>query len=855
MGDFDLCSIGVEKTGDELSKVGDDVTYTVTIENTGVVTLYKQSIIDSLVGDLTNGLNAAIVSSNCGVSLLPSGSCSIEYSYNVPETATDPLENTVLVTYNSNDALTGDQVNGNSSWSVNLFQPTVDVQKTGDMLSKVGDEVTYTFTITNTSSWDTPNLMLDSTDGVVDDLLGNLTANAVTALCDELAPQSEDGLVAGESCTFDVDYTVQEGDDDPLDNRVDVLYHPDGFPNPITDFDTHSVNLFQPSVDVQKTGDTLSKVDDEVTYTFTITNTSSWDTPKLMLDLTNGVVDDVLGNLTADAVADDCGELLPETSEGAGDEESCTFTKGYTVQEDDDDPLVNRVDVLYQPEGFTNPITDFDTHSVNLFQPDISVTKECTDLSKIGDPVDCTVTITNDSSDDSPDLVFDSISDTVQGDLTAAANYTSSTCGASFAWDESCTIIYSYNVPGDATDPYPNTVTVETYPSGFTNDIDAQASDSVNLFQPDISVTKECTDLSKIGDPVDCTVTITNDSSDDSLDLVFDSISDTVQGDLTDAANYTSSTCGASFAWDESCTIIYSYNVPGDATDPYPNTVTVETHPSGFTNDIDAQASDSVNLFQPDYTLTCETPSEFYTVGDIIPFTYYFTSTGSTDTPPFVLKSHNFTVGGVTQSITPPDPWTGSSTVTYNHTVVNTDPSPLIAALATTYGFSGLSNELPRDASCSVVVKYGCMLSPGFWGGGEGRQKWDQTADPIATRAGFTTVTPFPWVDLVEFPGGLTYLEVLGLPTRGDVTIQLSFKYIAARLNVALADELSLPVQAGLEDLLDDIDLYFAVYPVGSKPTGAAKEAGKALLNSLNTVFSDVSEEFCPNTGTIPEAP
>ena len=250
MGDFDLCSIGVEKTGDELSKVGDDVTYTVTIENTGVVTLYKQSIIDSLVGDLSNGLNAAIVSSNCGVSLLPSGSCSIEYSYNVPETATDPLENTVLVTYNSNDALTGDQVNGNSSWSVNLFQPTVDVQKTGDMLSKVGDEVTYTFTITNTSSWDTPNLMLDSTDGVVDDLLGNLTANAVTALCDELAPQSEDGLVAGESCTFDVDYTVQEGDDDPLENRVDVLYQPEGFPNPITDFDTHSVNLFQPDMDV-----------------------------------------------------------------------------------------------------------------------------------------------------------------------------------------------------------------------------------------------------------------------------------------------------------------------------------------------------------------------------------------------------------------------------------------------------------------------------------------------------------------------------------------------------------------------------------------------------------------------------
>jgi hypothetical protein len=65
------------------------------------------------------------------------------------------------------------------------------------------------------------------------------------------------------------------------------------------------------------------------------------------------------------------------------------------------------------------------------------MTKECTDLSKIGDPVICTVVITNDSSDDTPDLVIESIDDTEQGDLTDLLNYTSSTCGATLAWNES----------------------------------------------------------------------------------------------------------------------------------------------------------------------------------------------------------------------------------------------------------------------------------------------------------------------------------------------------------------------------------------------------------------------------------
>ena len=69
IGGFPLCGISVTKTGDALSKVGDQAHYTVGIENTGAITLYKESIIDDVLGNLTNGSDANITSSNCGASL------------------------------------------------------------------------------------------------------------------------------------------------------------------------------------------------------------------------------------------------------------------------------------------------------------------------------------------------------------------------------------------------------------------------------------------------------------------------------------------------------------------------------------------------------------------------------------------------------------------------------------------------------------------------------------------------------------------------------------------------------------------------------------------------------------------
>jgi uncharacterized repeat protein (TIGR01451 family) len=147
---------------------------------------------------------------------------------------------------------------------------------------------------------------------------------------------------------------VQPGDPDPLPNTASVTCTVDGFGNVIGPVDaSHSVNLFQPSVVVDKSGPDIALVGQTITYSFTITNTSSGDTPTLLLV---SVSDNVLGDLTGVAAAAGCGALNP----GA----VCGFSFNYTIPSVVPSPLVNVVTVHYNPDGFPNDITDSDDHSL-----------------------------------------------------------------------------------------------------------------------------------------------------------------------------------------------------------------------------------------------------------------------------------------------------------------------------------------------------------------------------------------------------------------------------------------------------------------------------------------------------------
>jgi uncharacterized repeat protein (TIGR01451 family) len=336
IGSFDLCSISVDKDGPEKSKKGDPASYTITVTNDGALPLNKFSIIDDKLGDLT---------SQCGATLNPGQSCTINVSATIPQTASDPFKNTVTAIYKRDTATVDTTVTGTAFHEVDLFQPSITFDKKaegsdGPRTVLQGATVDYTLTLNNASSGDTPPLDCE----IVDALLG---VNATPTLT------SGQSVTVNASMTFLTTAT-------PFVNKAHALCSPQGFTNKLPARDTVTVNVIpsNAALVVDKKAPAYAKVGDTVTYTIRIDNISGLD-----LELTS-ITDTLLDNLT-----DKCPAALP-----AGG--FCEFTYDRAVLAGDPDPLINTV-TAYAKDAYGGTASDSDDHSVDLVHPSFTVTKDC----------------------------------------------------------------------------------------------------------------------------------------------------------------------------------------------------------------------------------------------------------------------------------------------------------------------------------------------------------------------------------------------------------------------------------------------------------------------------------------------
>ena len=391
-------AITVTKAASPLSKIGDDVTYTIEICNAGVFPVTRTSVSDTLLGN---------VSASFAASLAPGQCSSATLTRTVLAGDSDPLVNTVTATYSG----AGASATASASATTNLFQPSVDVTKTcGPDPIQVGQAELCAIVVTNTSSADSPNL---ENGTIVDSLSGNLLDAANTAVVNSTCAAV---LPTGGSCTINTTRTVLAADPSPLVNTVTVHYNPVGFPNDITDSASDSVNIVAPSITVTKTADALSKVTDPVNYTIEVCNTSVFPVTR------TSVSDTLLGNVSASFAA----TLAP------GQCSSATLTR--TVQAGDSDPLVNTVTATYA--GIGASATASASATTNLFQPSVDVTKTCgPDPIQVGQAELCAIVVTNTSSADSPNLENGTIVDSLTGNLLDPANtaVVNSTCRGSAA--------------------------------------------------------------------------------------------------------------------------------------------------------------------------------------------------------------------------------------------------------------------------------------------------------------------------------------------------------------------------------------------------------------------------------------
>ena len=203
--------------------------------------------------------------------------------------------------------------------------------------------VNYTITVDNTSSADSPNLVCT----VTDTLLGINQAGRLWPGTRPTRNQRHLHGAAGRSRP-----AGQHGHGDVLADGLPE--HTDRQRRP------QRCNLFQPSVTIDKTGDTLSKVGDVVNYTITVDNTSSADTPNLVCTVT----DALLG--------------LNQPVNLAWNAANYVINVTYTVPAGDPDPLVNTATVTLLAGGLPEHPDRQRRPPSNLFQPSIQSTRPAT---------------------------------------------------------------------------------------------------------------------------------------------------------------------------------------------------------------------------------------------------------------------------------------------------------------------------------------------------------------------------------------------------------------------------------------------------------------------------------------------
>jgi uncharacterized repeat protein (TIGR01451 family) len=335
------------------ANIGDTITYTYRITNTGTVTLSSITLTDDRLGPI------AVSPST----LAPGQSTEVTRTIVVTEShLPGPITNMATVTgtnlLSENDVAT-------DTVSVPITYTTgISLEKTASTATATIDEViVYTYRLTNTGTVSLTNITLtDDKLGPITSLL-SLPPGATTVLTSYTVVQSDftawpQSLLANTATVTGTDFT----------------------PAVVTDTDTVTVTLvYTPEIRLLKTvNDAVVAPDQIITYTYYITNTGN-------VTLTNiTLTDDRLGPITL---------TITTLSPNGG---ATTGTVTYTVQAGDV-PVITNTAIVTGNDILNRPITDTKTLTVSVEAIITAITATNSSPTAVHSPTYFTVTtsITN----------------------------------------------------------------------------------------------------------------------------------------------------------------------------------------------------------------------------------------------------------------------------------------------------------------------------------------------------------------------------------------------------------------------------------------------------------------------------
>ncbi|UJP64576.1 DUF7507 domain-containing protein [Mongoliitalea daihaiensis] len=352
-------SIEIVKTdnGSTVAGAGDEINYTLTVTNTGNVTLENVVVNDELAGIINQVIG----------SLAPTAQVTLTATYTVDQADVDRGSVLNVATVGGN-APNGEEVGDDDSVETPIASnPSIEIVKTdnGSTVANAGDEINYTLTVTNTGNVTLENVVVnDELAGIINQVIGSLAPTA--------------------QVTLTATYTVDQADVD-RGSVLNVATVGGNAPNGEEVGDDDSVETpiaSNPSIEIVKTdnGSTVANAGDEINYTLTVTNTGN-------VTLENVVVNDELAGIINQVI----GTLAPTAQ--------VTLTATYTVDQAD----VDRGSVLNvatvggnAPNG--EEVGDDDSVETPIASnPSIEIVKtdNGSTVAGAGDEINYTLTVTN----------------------------------------------------------------------------------------------------------------------------------------------------------------------------------------------------------------------------------------------------------------------------------------------------------------------------------------------------------------------------------------------------------------------------------------------------------------------------
>jgi uncharacterized repeat protein (TIGR01451 family) len=499
-------SVTKEASVASVPEPGDDVTYTVTIENTSSTSpnpVNVTSITDAVNGgsslapaglacedESTNPLSLPFV-------LAPGESATCTFTRTVTGNAGDSDNDVVTVSGTDAD---GDSVTQTAEETVDVTDvPAVALQivksTSTPSLDEPGGTFSYSVQITNPSTVDTATI-----SSITDSFAGALT-DCVDASDDPITLSYD--LAPGEAitCAFTADHFGNAGAE--FDNTVTVEATDDDGANVGGDSNEVTVSLDDvlPTITVTKTANDTSipETGQLVTFTFRVTNTSGE-----AVEITS-LSDDQFGTLTGNAGCQVGTTIAVGTY--------CEFTENHTISGDFGGPnhLNTFTGKAKDDEGNVATATDSETITFEDVLPTITVTKTAS-VASVPEPsgsVTYTVVVNNTSLEM---VTLTSLVDDKFGNLNGQG-----TCvtGGSIAPGSSYTCTFPGTVTGNVGSPHTNSVTAKAKDDEL-NEASATGSATVGFTNvaPTLQVTKTAssTSVDEPGASVTFTVTIKNTS-------------------------------------------------------------------------------------------------------------------------------------------------------------------------------------------------------------------------------------------------------------------------------------------------------------------------------------------------------